>query len=90
MTNYFIKFIVYYFLGDICRVDRTNENGVCKLLSQCPKAVADLKTRIFPTTCGFKGTDIIVCCVQAEETSNREKSNKQPGEISDESKYLCN
>ncbi|CAG9768750.1 unnamed protein product [Ceutorhynchus assimilis] len=65
---------------DSCVIARTNENGVCKILSNCPSEQANLKNKLFPTVCGFNGNEIMVCC--ATELPNRK--TREPGEIADE------
>ncbi|KAF2899312.1 hypothetical protein ILUMI_06862, partial [Ignelater luminosus] len=50
------------FLGSYC-TDNSQRAGVCQLISNCPSAIAALQNRVFPKTCGFQGTQRIVCCV---------------------------
>lgn len=89
------------FSGDLCVDRRTNTKGICKLLPQCPSAIANLRKGIYPTSCGFSGREIIICCEEIESattttmrsSSKTEKPTKvttskrrTPGEISDKSK----
>jgi len=58
------------FIGDLCTIQSTESQGECKLLNDCPKALQDLQeSQRFPQTCGFQGTQPIVCCVQSTSTS---------------------
>ncbi|KAF2905063.1 hypothetical protein ILUMI_01117 [Ignelater luminosus] len=50
--------------GDYCTIKNTERSGTCKLISTCPSAIQSLETlKILPQTCGFKGTEVIVCCI---------------------------
>ncbi|KAF5276224.1 hypothetical protein FQR65_LT04029 [Abscondita terminalis] len=51
--------------SDPCTVRSTQEDGSCKLLSECTRALDDLRKNIYPDICGFQGTEPIVCCVGA-------------------------
>ncbi|KAH1021271.1 hypothetical protein HUJ04_010806 [Dendroctonus ponderosae] len=65
--------------GDLCVDKRTDSRGHCKLLPQCPSAIANLRKGIYPTGCGFSGREIIVCCVETESTTiihHHRKANK--------------
>lgn len=53
------------FSGDLCTHTESNQSGQCVLLEKCPSAIEDLtQRRKFPQTCGFAGTQPIVCCPQ--------------------------
>ncbi|XP_050305676.1 venom protease-like [Anthonomus grandis grandis] len=67
--------------GDECVIQKTNQKGVCTLLAKCPVAMAEVKKRIFPTTCGFQGNEIIVCC--QDQNMPDIIANRQPGVISE-------
>ncbi|CAG9768749.1 unnamed protein product [Ceutorhynchus assimilis] len=68
--------------GDSCVVNKTNENGICKFLSNCPSEQAKLKLNIHPTLCGFKGNNNmpIICCPEARPVIQ----TRQLGDIADE------
>lgn len=80
------------YLGDVCTLESNNSPGTCKLFTACPKAQEDLqKNKRFPQTCGFKGTQPIVCCPTDSAQSEQpepQKPERQPGEISKKSKCL--
>lgn len=49
-------------IGDRCFTEGHLADGTCKLLSNCPRVVADIVTRRLPTVCGRAGEKTIVCC----------------------------
>lgn len=51
------------FVDDICTISSTGASGRCQLLANCPSAIQGLQSNIFPQTCGFQGSQPIVCCV---------------------------
>lgn len=55
-------------LDDPCTHTDSGKNGRCVLFENCPSAIQDLQKSKFPQTCGFQGTQPIVCCVK--ETSS--------------------
>ncbi|KAJ3656634.1 hypothetical protein Zmor_015693 [Zophobas morio] len=60
-------------IGNSCSLEPSNSPGVCKLLTQC-KEIRDqvVFSHKLPQTCGFEGTQAIVCCPKT----------RQPGYIS--------
>jgi len=47
----------------LCTVQSTGASGECQLLANCPAAVQGLQFQgINPQTCGFQGSQPIVCC----------------------------
>ncbi|XP_013165837.1 PREDICTED: serine protease snake-like [Papilio xuthus] len=48
------------FEGDICM--KNGARGTCMVLDKCQSAVNDIRHRISPQICSFKGMDPIVCC----------------------------
>ncbi|KAJ8978396.1 hypothetical protein NQ317_006303 [Molorchus minor] len=50
-----------YYAGDSCETSKGSP-GVCKFLTQCPSALAGLQRGQLPKNCGFRGTQVIVCC----------------------------
>lgn len=96
----FIVFVQFYLfvlcsslhLNDKCIVNRSNENGMCKFINDCPRILAEIREQSqYPTICGFQNTQQIICCpnmiapnqieMQQISTSNR---------ISAESAYAKN
>ncbi|XP_063911597.1 serine protease snake-like isoform X2 [Zophobas morio] len=61
-------------IGNSCTHERSNSPGVCKLLTHC-KRIRDevVFSYELPQTCGFQGTQPIVCC----------PNPRQPGSISE-------
>lgn len=72
--------IITYFLGAPC--NKGEGSGTCVLISNCPKALDDIKNRIFPKLCGFDGNVPIVCCIKPKTV---EKTPSKAGEISEAS-----
>ncbi|KAJ3656633.1 hypothetical protein Zmor_015692 [Zophobas morio] len=60
-------------IGNSCSLEPTNSPGICKLLTKC-KEIRDQVVFSYklPQTCGFEGTQAIVCCPKS----------RQPGYIS--------
>lgn len=50
--------------GELCFHQKKGVNGVCKILSNCPAAITDIRQGIYPQNCGFQGTVVVVCCPQ--------------------------
>ncbi|XP_044260065.1 serine protease snake-like [Tribolium madens] len=69
------------FVGDVCTLTSSGAPGVCKLFIDCQQAREDIKKHVFPQTCGFEGTQAIVCC-PSQNQKEQQKSKRQPGEIS--------
>ncbi|XP_066150913.1 transmembrane protease serine 9-like [Euwallacea fornicatus] len=65
--------------GDRCRDTTTNKWGICKPLRQCQDAMEKIKKRIYPTTCSFQQSEIVICCLGQDE-----KKSRIPGEKSRE------
>jgi len=82
------------FEGDLCQL-KNGDSGVCKLITKCPQALADLRKGKYPVNCGFAGTQTIVCCAQTQQpttskpvittakptsiTTTKETSTSKPG-----------
>lgn len=50
-------------VGDDCQVARSGAKGVCKIINECVEVIDDIrKNNLYPTQCGFRGRDQIVCC----------------------------
>ncbi|XP_013144033.1 PREDICTED: trypsin 5G1-like [Papilio polytes] len=49
------------FEGEVCKVN--GATGTCKVLDRCQSAIRDIKNRIPPKICSFRGMDSIVCCL---------------------------
>lgn len=50
-------------IGDDCQVARSGARGVCRIINNCQEVIEDIrKDNLFPTQCGFRGRDQIVCC----------------------------
>lgn len=52
-------------LNSTCTVARSNEDGICRLVNDCPMVVLEIAERgLFPTLCGFRDYDQkeIICC----------------------------
>ncbi|XP_065081317.1 venom protease-like [Ochlerotatus camptorhynchus] len=60
--------------GDECIVQRTNAPGICRLVSECPSVIDDIRNRrANPTKCGFVNRVQVVCCpdgVQPKTTTS--------------------
>ncbi|KAJ3644258.1 hypothetical protein Zmor_026924 [Zophobas morio] len=77
------------FVGDACTLQSTKSLGVCKLFNDCEKTRKELQQGQFPQTCGFQGTQPIVCCSESRtvtpEASTVEETitpRRLPGDIS--------
>uniref|UniRef100_A0A182WR24 Peptidase S1 domain-containing protein n=1 Tax=Anopheles minimus TaxID=112268 RepID=A0A182WR24_9DIPT len=56
-------------VGDPCTVQRTNEPGICRPVSECAPVIDDIRLRRGnPTKCGFVDRVQIVCCPQTGTT----------------------
>jgi hypothetical protein len=80
----FILFEVVYCqqtVGDPCTLKPSDSSGICKLLIDCQQ-IRDqvLQQQTLPQTCGFHGTQAIVCCPRNSQNT------RKPGEISKKSK----
>ncbi|XP_044756150.1 serine protease snake-like [Coccinella septempunctata] len=49
--------------GDSCILNSTGQQGICKTILSCPRALEEIKHQKFPQTCGFAGSVPRVCCV---------------------------
>lgn len=50
-------------VNDPCQVARSGASGFCKVLKDCPEVVNDIVNKgLYPTQCGFRGREQIVCC----------------------------
>ncbi|KAI4459990.1 eg:bacr7a4.3 protein-related [Holotrichia oblita] len=54
----------YEYEGELCFHQKKGVDGVCKILSNCPVAITDIRKGVYPENCGFQGTAVIVCCPQ--------------------------
>lgn len=61
-------------VGDECIVQRTNSPGICRLVSECPSVIDDIRNRRGnPTKCAFLNKAQVVCCpdgVQPKTTTS--------------------
>ncbi|KAJ3644114.1 hypothetical protein Zmor_026787 [Zophobas morio] len=64
-------------LDDVCIVQSTGLQGVCKLIKDCPSAQKKLQQHHLPQICGFHRFDPIICCPSV--------ATRKPGEISKKS-----
>uniref|UniRef100_A0A182PMF6 Peptidase S1 domain-containing protein n=1 Tax=Anopheles epiroticus TaxID=199890 RepID=A0A182PMF6_9DIPT len=63
------SFVVQFTVGDPCIVQRTNEPGICRIVSECAPVIDDIRNRRGnPTKCGFIDRVQIVCCPGASTT----------------------
>lgn len=56
------KITCVFYTGDICRHEKTNSPGICKLVFECREAISDIRQGIPLTHCGWQGVIQIVCC----------------------------
>lgn len=50
-------------MNDTCVVERTNSNGICKFVENCPSVLKEVQQKAqFPTLCGFQRNKEIICC----------------------------
>lgn len=50
-------------VGDSCQVARSGAQGICKVITDCQEVINDIvKKGLYPTQCGFRGREQIVCC----------------------------
>lgn len=55
--------IVSMDVGELCRVDRTGDNGWCKIVTDCPQILNEIRHGKYPTSqCGFHEREQIICC----------------------------
>uniref|UniRef100_A0A182NZ25 Peptidase S1 domain-containing protein n=1 Tax=Anopheles dirus TaxID=7168 RepID=A0A182NZ25_9DIPT len=65
--------------GEPCVVQRTNEPGICRPVSECAPVIDDIRNRRGnPTKCGFVDRVQIVCCPQAGTTPAAATSTPSP------------
>lgn len=64
--------------GNKCSL-KNGKSGVCRLITDCPEAIAGIKKGVFPEHCGFEGTQVIACCPTTTSSIER-----KPGVISKE------
>ncbi|XP_072943197.1 trypsin-1-like [Epargyreus clarus] len=63
--------------GESCNIDGVA--GVCKLITQCPKALEDItKHNKRPKICGFVGTDPVVCCIPSTPAATPPPPTRPP------------
>lgn len=71
VVSIFIQISVFYkslhatqfYLNDECTVRRSNRNGTCRFVKDCPVIVIEaLDQSVFPTLCGFQQGKEIICC----------------------------
>lgn len=66
-------------LNDSCVVTRTNSNGVCRFVDDCPSVLNEIRTkRQFPTLCGFEGARDVICCPEQATIVNEPTESNQP------------
>ncbi|XP_068625981.1 trypsin-1-like [Battus philenor] len=53
--------------GESCIKDGVR--GTCILLEQCQSAIRDIRNRIPPKICSFRGIDSIVCCLDSKQAA---------------------
>lgn len=74
-------------VDDECQVARSGAIGRCKLLKDCPEVVDDIvKKGLYPTQCGFRGREQIVCCAGPIQ-NNRITTTPVPTRISQKSSF---
>lgn len=72
-------------LNDSCIVARTNSNGICKFIENCPSIVREIREELaFPTLCGFVRSKEIICCPKIEELHE----STLPTRVSDTSRCI--
>lgn len=50
-------------VGDSCPVARTGAAGTCRIITECKPVIDEIvKLGLFPTGCGFRGSEQIICC----------------------------
>ncbi|XP_071440518.1 venom peptide isomerase heavy chain-like isoform X2 [Hetaerina americana] len=65
----FVVGVAGQFVGESCASDRQGSPGICRRIMNCPSAQEGLRRGRVPVSCGFQGTNPIVCCpVQAATT----------------------
>lgn len=68
-------------LNDECTINRSNDKGICRPLTDCSILVNDIKKHSFrPTFCGFHDGKEIVCCPnrrKSEESSTKNRIFQQ-------------
>lgn len=74
-----LLFVIYYGCaleeGSFCTDENDNWPGVCKRFTECFKSADEFKRNPHRTTCGFKGDEIIVCCVNATKPNVNKTSS---------------
>nr|CAD7455618.1 unnamed protein product [Timema tahoe] len=53
--------VVCLLKGDLCTTVR-GEKGVCSLFQSCASALQDFNRGLQPQRCGFRGSNVVVCC----------------------------
>lgn len=60
---YEFVYATQFYLNDECTVGRSNKNGTCRFVNDCPVIVNEaLDQSVFPTLCGFQQRKEIICC----------------------------
>lgn len=73
-------------VNDDCDVARSGAKGKCRLLKDCPEVVDDIVNKgLYPTQCGFRGREQIVCC--AVPIENKITTTPVPTRISQKSSF---
>lgn len=79
-------------LNDECIASRTGENGICKLINDCPRIVLEIREQSkYPTICGFQRAQQIICCPNVIVPNRIDtQQNSKFNRISAESAYAKN
>lgn len=72
-------------VGEKCQVARSGAQGVCQVINSCQPVIDEIVNHgLFPTQCGFRGRDQIVCCPVPVTTTTT--TTLAPSRISQRSK----
>lgn len=64
---------------DPCILEHNGEHSVCVLLRNCDEAKRAIKRNEYPQTCGFVGTEPIVCCPNYMPINEKVKEEVRDG-----------
>lgn len=75
-------------IGESCQVARSGAQGVCQIINSCQPVIDDIRNNgQFPTQCGFRGRDQIVCC-PVPVTTTTARPTPRPTRISQRSELI--
>ncbi|XP_076253274.1 venom protease-like [Rhynchophorus ferrugineus] len=83
----FIQNILYY--DSPCVIKKDNSTGRCVYIQECPHVIPGIKKWIFPETCFFEKSEVVICCPNKEDSfriphTRMDSTPTKPGEKAEE------